>query len=137
MSIWNFFRGKPKAEPQKQLPAPIPTTIECGLCNLQIEQVQLYKHWQSHVGVVKVNTDTTRQDGPMRSAPKRCSMVFIVRRPDLDGNAEKVVSYYFSSAIISLKQQHPEMRFQYVPVAMGESCQFLKTLLVVAEWDEV
>ncbi|KKR35411.1 MAG: hypothetical protein UT67_C0002G0035 [Candidatus Magasanikbacteria bacterium GW2011_GWA2_40_10] len=141
--MFGFLRRKPKVESPKLLSPPPSTTVECGMCNAQIETDSMFAHWQTHTVAVEDNPNMVRRDGPLRSTPKQRNMVFIVRRPYFDANypsltdkEELTVARYFARAIISLKQQRPEMRFQYVPVCMGGNAQFLKTLLVVVEWDE-
>ncbi len=146
MGILNFLIGKRRAqiqETQKQLPALPPVTVGCGLCNVRIEPDYLFSHWEkAHTTAINDDSKMAGHGGPLRSASKQRTMVFIVRRAvyneDVSSrlNAELITEQYFARAIISLKQQRPEMRFQYVPACMGESGKYLKTLLVIGEWDE-
>lgn len=138
--MFRFLKRKPIAETKKKLPAS--DTVECGLCNDQIEPKYLYVHWQAHTIAIRDDPNMVGHGGPLRSAAKQHSMIFIVRRPTFRASyqnrfdLEQLTAQYFATAIISLKQQWPDMRFQYVPVAMGGSGEYLRTLLVVAEWDE-
>jgi hypothetical protein len=141
MNLFGFLKRKPKVEPQKQLPASTgPVLIECGLCNEKLEAKMLYEHWQMHTTAVMDDASVGVGGGPLRSMSKKRTMVFIVRRSgyysEFDEESELSIAKYFAEAIISLKRQRPEMRFQYVPVGMGGGARFLKTFLVVAEWDE-
>lgn len=139
--FFSFLRRKPKDEIQKQLPAP--KLFECGLCSAGIEEKYIFTHWYAaHTEAVRDDLEKVENNSPLRSKPKQRSMVFIVRRPNFPAdsqqacNADKTVAEYFARVIVCLKQQHPEMRFQYLPVAIGGTCEYLKTLLVIAEWEE-
>lgn len=137
----NLFKHRPVADEPKQLP-PAPT-IECGMCKVQLESKEIYQHWRTaHTTAAKEHQKVAEFAGPMRSSVRRHSEVLIVRRASYHFgyqnrfNTEMMTAEYFAYVIISLKQDNPNMRFQYVPVCLGGTGELLKTLLIVCEWDE-
>lgn len=135
-----LLKRKPASEAQKKF--PMPDIVECGICDAKIEPEDLFLHWKTHIVRVEDDPNMVSRDGPLRSTLKQRSMVLIVRRAGTNEalwnrfNPEMTIAKYFANVIISLKQQQPGMRFQYVPVALGDSGVYLRTLLIIAEWDE-
>lgn len=136
---WWLLAPKRPAETQKKLPAP--DTIKCGLCDSQIPSPLLFSHWLTHRGMYVSPLQVANHEGVMRSAPVVHHMVFIVRRPVYTEehkrrlNLEETTEGYFAFAILALQQQYPWMRFfQSIPVCRGTSGEYLKTLLITAEW---
>lgn len=136
-----FWKGKLTAETQKKLPAP--DTIKCGLCESQIDAADIFTHWRTHIRKICVSqTQVSEHEGVMRTAPAVRSTIFIVRRPAYHAeykrrfNLEFLTMDYFAQVIVALKQENPEMRFQYVNAVMGDSGEYLKTLLIIGEWYE-
>jgi hypothetical protein len=146
MGVFEFFKqlvnGWEPKEPQKQLPAP--DIIMCGLCEVHIETSCLFAHWLRHTLDMYVDpTEIAHSYGILRTEPAVHNKVFSVTRPDYNGaykhprfNLELLTAAYFNYAITVLKLQNPHMRFQYINAVMGDTGQYLKTLLIVGEWYE-
>lgn len=147
MGIFEFLKqlatGRVPRETQKQLPAS-PDFIRCGLCDLHIDISCLFGHWLRHTREMYFDsTEIANSYGIMRTSPAVHNKAFIVTRPDYKGaylqsrfNLGMMTEDYFSYAITVLKLENPHMRFQYVNAVMGDSGQWLKTLLIVGEWYE-
>ena len=144
MGIFEFFKqlvtGWVPIEPQKQLPAG-PNIIVCGLCDLHIETSCLFAHWLSHTS--EMDFYPTQIANDYRSEPAVRNKAFRVTPPDYKGayidfrfNLGLMTSASFHYSIAVLKSQHPYMRFQYVNAVMGDTGQYLKTLLIIGEWYE-
>lgn len=144
-------RNKPTDENQKQLPKP--DLFPCGICDKNVERKDLYNHWFEHTVSIPQTKSRAGTDSPMRSSPRQCSMVFIVRRPAkfprrsepfMDTvrwitlnpfeDMELAIAEYFANVINLLKQKWPGTRFQYQPTNITE--HGWQTLLIIAEWDE-
>ncbi|TSC83725.1 MAG: hypothetical protein G01um101413_865 [Parcubacteria group bacterium Gr01-1014_13] len=144
MGIFAFFKqlanGRVPKDPQKQLPGP--DIIKCGLCQSHIDMSCLFVHWLSHMGVRYIaEARVINDDGVLRVPPAVRNVTFIIRRPVYREipkrfDLELLTADYFAFAIAVLKKENPHMRFQYVNAVMGDTGEYLKTLLVIGEWYE-